>query len=117
MVDQAISEAAAAIDDVKGDTSLLATSGKSAKRSSAVVSKSRLSYNADFASLTPITTTLASLNNLLPSASDTLKFARTEVSKLEETLESTFEKFSMKGEDIFSGVAFYWRLLWTMYFF
>jgi len=61
-------------------------------------------------------TMLRSLCNILPQATDTLKFARTEVSKVASKLDSIFETFGDKGPAIFDSVAHYYSLLWILYF-
>mmetsp|Transcript_123817 Transcript_123817/g.361512 ORF Transcript_123817/g.361512 Transcript_123817/m.361512 type:complete len:1048 (+) Transcript_123817:69-3212(+) len=59
---------------------------------------------------------LKKLVNMLPSATDTLKFARKEVSKLYSNLNSIFRIFENKGAQIFDSISSLWRMLWTIYF-
>mmetsp|Transcript_55318 Transcript_55318/g.118956 ORF Transcript_55318/g.118956 Transcript_55318/m.118956 type:complete len:1010 (+) Transcript_55318:71-3100(+) len=64
-----------------------------------------------------VVSTLTSLDNLLPAAAETLKFARKEVSKAASNMDSIFDVFSVKGPQIFDLVAKLWKILWVLYFF
>lgn len=59
---------------------------------------------------------LRSLANLLPQAVNTLKDARTEVSKLSSGLDSIFDVFGVKGPQIFNTVSKYYMTIWVAYF-
>eukprot|EP00435_Cladocopium_sp_Y103_P018670 s495_g4.t1 len=59
---------------------------------------------------------LRSLANLLPQAVNTLKDARTEVSKLSSGLDSIFDVFGVKGPQIFNTVSKYYMIIWVAYF-
>eukprot|EP00932_Pfiesteria_piscicida_P020792 SRR837773.7598.p1 GENE.SRR837773.7598~~SRR837773.7598.p1 ORF type:complete len:894 (+),score=175.09 SRR837773.7598:220-2682(+) len=61
--------------------------------------------------------TLKSLMNTLPTAVSTLKSARKEVSKLHSNLNSIFEVFETKGPQVFDTVAWYYKAIWSAYFF
>jgi hypothetical protein len=60
---------------------------------------------------------IQSLRNMLPLASKTIIFARTEVSKLAKNLDSIFETFADKGPPIFQSVAGMWNMAFSLYFF
>jgi hypothetical protein len=64
-----------------------------------------------------VTTTLRALNNLLPTATATVKSARLEVSKASKNMDGIFSGFEKKGPAIFNNVAYYYKLIWTAYFF
>ncbi|CAE7884810.1 TY2B-C [Symbiodinium microadriaticum] len=59
---------------------------------------------------------LRTFSNLLPTAVDTLKDARSEVSKLSSNLDSIFSVFEEKGPHIFNTVADLWVTIWVIYF-
>jgi CheY-like chemotaxis protein len=59
---------------------------------------------------------LRSLANLLPTSVEALKAARREVSRLHSQLGNTFATFQARGPAIFDDAAFYWRIIWCVYF-
>jgi Ca2+-binding EF-hand superfamily protein len=59
---------------------------------------------------------MQSLQNLMPLASKTLIFARTEISKLSKNLDSIFNTFADKGPPIFTEVAQMWQMAFTFYY-
>jgi len=59
---------------------------------------------------------LRTLVGVLPSSTDTLKFARQEVSKAGKNLNQVFGLFEKKGPQIFDVVAKFWSLIWVLYF-
>jgi hypothetical protein len=59
---------------------------------------------------------IQSLRNMLPLASKTILFARTEVSKLAKNLDSIFDVFADKGPPIFKSVASMWNMAFTLYY-
>mmetsp|Transcript_127725 Transcript_127725/g.226319 ORF Transcript_127725/g.226319 Transcript_127725/m.226319 type:complete len:1124 (-) Transcript_127725:98-3469(-) len=59
---------------------------------------------------------LSSLQNILPLATENLKYARKEVSRLAKSLDSIFIKLDEKGSGIFDSIASIWRLVWVIYF-
>jgi hypothetical protein len=67
--------------------------------------------------ISTIVSQIQSLRNMLPLASKTIIFARTEVSKLAKNLDSIFETFADKGPPIFQSVAGMWKMAFTLYFF
>lgn len=60
---------------------------------------------------------LRSFSNLLPKATQALKDARKEVSKLSSTLDSVFKGFSTSGTHVFDTIAGLWSTVWILYFF
>jgi hypothetical protein len=67
--------------------------------------------------ISTIVSQIQSLRNMLPLASKTIIFARTEVSKLAKNLDSIFETFADKGPPIFKQVAGMWNMAFQLYFF
>jgi len=63
-----------------------------------------------------LVTVLTMLDTLLPTATSTLKFARTEVSKASASLSSVFEIFEVRGPAIFNMTAQLYALLWILWF-
>jgi len=63
-----------------------------------------------------LVTVLTMLDTLLPTATATLKFARTEVSKASSSLNSVFEIFEIRGPAIFNVTAQLYALLWILWF-
>jgi len=59
---------------------------------------------------------LRTFSNLLPKATQALKDARKEVSKLSSNLESIFTNFSSSGTHIFDTIAGLWTTIWILYF-
>jgi hypothetical protein len=59
---------------------------------------------------------LKSLKHVMPLATKTLTFARTEISKLAKNLDSIFETFADNGPPIFDQVASLWSMVFTLYF-
>lgn len=64
-----------------------------------------------------LVTTLRALTNLLPTATNTLKLARTEVSKAASNMDSVFKLFETKAPAIFEKLAMANKILWTAYYF
>jgi len=64
-----------------------------------------------------MTQLLGSLSNIMPLATQNLKFAREEVSSLAENLDSIFTLFEENGAPIFDGIASLWKIIWMLYFF
>jgi len=60
--------------------------------------------------------TLRSLTNLIPTASNTIKKARTDVSKAASNFRSIFGIFEVKGPKIFEVVASLNSIIWTCYY-
>lgn len=69
------------------------------------------------AAWTSIVNLLRSLTNLLPKATDALKDARTEVTKLASNIDSIFDSFATSGQAIFDKIATLWTIIWLGYFF
>ncbi|CAJ1415318.1 unnamed protein product, partial [Effrenium voratum] len=65
---------------------------------------------------TNIVNLLRTFSNLLPTAVNTLKDARAEVSKLTAGLDSIFSTFEVKGPTIFNEIASIWTMIWVGYF-
>jgi len=63
-----------------------------------------------------ISTLLADLMNLLPSAVSTIKDARSEVCTVAQTMTSIFDVFAVKGPEIFDEVSSIYSTLWIVYF-
>jgi len=63
-----------------------------------------------------ISTLLADLMNLLPSAVSTIKSARSEVCTVAQTMTSIFDVFAVKGPEIFDEVSSLYSTLWIVYF-
>jgi hypothetical protein len=63
-----------------------------------------------------ISTLLADLMNLLPSAVSTIKTARSEVCTVAQTMTSIFDVFAVKGPEIFNEVSSIYSTLWIVYF-
>jgi hypothetical protein len=59
---------------------------------------------------------LTSLQLVLPSVVDNLKFARKEVSAVSKQLDTIFGAFQQKGPPIFNEVAALYSTLWTSYY-
>lgn len=59
---------------------------------------------------------LRSFANLLPKATNALKDARAEVSKLSANLDSVFTNFETAGQDVFDNIASLWTTVWILYF-
>eukprot|EP00930_Biecheleria_cincta_P034768 TRINITY_DN23984_c0_g1_i1.p1 TRINITY_DN23984_c0_g1~~TRINITY_DN23984_c0_g1_i1.p1 ORF type:complete len:1081 (+),score=234.99 TRINITY_DN23984_c0_g1_i1:65-3307(+) len=59
---------------------------------------------------------LRSFSNLLPKATQALKDARVEVSKLSSNLESVFANFASAGTATFDMIAKLWTTIWILYF-
>eukprot|EP00929_Paragymnodinium_shiwhaense_P113864 TRINITY_DN82156_c0_g1_i1.p1 TRINITY_DN82156_c0_g1~~TRINITY_DN82156_c0_g1_i1.p1 ORF type:complete len:1057 (-),score=300.59 TRINITY_DN82156_c0_g1_i1:17-3130(-) len=64
-----------------------------------------------------VVTTLRALTNLVPTATQTLKLARTEVSKAASNMDSVFGVFGDKGPAIFDAISKYYKIAWTIYYF
>merc|ERR1719329_823588 len=63
-----------------------------------------------------VTTLLRQLNSVLPTAIETLKFAKKEVSAVSAQLDNVFENFQQQGPRIFNEIASLNRLAWTAYY-
>merc|ERR1719265_635281 len=63
-----------------------------------------------------ISTLLTTMQSLLPTATSTLKFAKTEVSQFAGFLNSIFDVFSAKGPPLLSMVSSLYKALWSVYF-
>jgi len=61
-------------------------------------------------------TLLTGLQLNLPTVVDDLKFARTEVSAVAETLDTVFSNFKESGPGIFNTISQLYSTLWTAYF-
>lgn len=66
--------------------------------------------------ISQIITLLTGLQLALPTVVDDLKFARTEVSAVAETLDTVFSNFQVSGPPIFDEIASLYSMLWTSYF-
>jgi len=60
--------------------------------------------------------TLATLIDVVPTGTDTMTLARDAVGAAAECLASVFSTFADEGEELFDEIAFYWTLLWSLYF-
>jgi len=63
-----------------------------------------------------VITLLTGLQLMLPAVVDDLKFARTMVSKVGQTLDTIFSNFQESGPPIFEMIASYYGLAWKAYF-
>lgn len=63
-----------------------------------------------------LVTTLRQLNSVLPTAIETLKFARKEVSSVSAQLDNVFDSFQAKGPAIFNEIASLNSMCWTAYY-
>jgi len=124
LVDQALEEAADKLDEHVGEPdAVMLTRNAQGKATLTINTSAVMAMEHDTKTmidedqLQSFVTTLSSLNNLLPQATKTVKFARTQVSKASKNMESIFNQFEAKGPKIFDDVAMGWRLVWTMYFF
>merc|ERR1719223_2536015 len=63
-----------------------------------------------------VTTLLRQLNSVLPTAIETLKFARDEVSAVSAQLDNVFENFQQQGPRIFNEIASLNSMAWTAYY-
>eukprot|EP00930_Biecheleria_cincta_P066997 TRINITY_DN5335_c0_g1_i1.p1 TRINITY_DN5335_c0_g1~~TRINITY_DN5335_c0_g1_i1.p1 ORF type:complete len:1088 (-),score=259.25 TRINITY_DN5335_c0_g1_i1:105-3368(-) len=59
---------------------------------------------------------LRSFSNLLPKATEGLKDARAEVTKLASNIDSVFENFATSGQEMFDKIASIWNMIWMIYF-
>jgi hypothetical protein len=60
--------------------------------------------------------TLATLIDVVPTGTDTMTLARDAVGAAAECLASIFSTFADDGEEVFDEIAFYWTLIWALYF-
>mmetsp|Transcript_32146 Transcript_32146/g.84904 ORF Transcript_32146/g.84904 Transcript_32146/m.84904 type:complete len:1034 (+) Transcript_32146:79-3180(+) len=65
---------------------------------------------------TNIVNMLRSLTNLVPTANMALRQAREPVSSAASQLDSIFVVFEVRGPAIFDTIAYYYSVLWTLYF-
>jgi len=63
-----------------------------------------------------VTTILRQLNSVLPTAIETLKFAKKEVSAVSAQLDNVFDNFQMQGPKIFNEIASLNSMAWTAYY-
>lgn len=63
-----------------------------------------------------IMTLLTDIQLALPTVVDDLKFARTEVSAIAETLDTIFSNFQSSGPPIFEEISSLYSTLWIVYF-
>jgi hypothetical protein len=70
----------------------------------------------DGGQLESFTVLIQALVNLVPTAVDTLKLARSQVSKAANFMNTIFAGLQETGPAIFDSLAYYWSLLWTVYF-
>jgi len=63
-----------------------------------------------------VTTLLRQLNSVLPTAIETLKFARKEVSAVSAQLDNVFANFQLQGPRIFNEIASLNSMAWTAYY-
>jgi len=92
-------------------------SGRKVEAAALQITKSTNTAVIDTAVLDKLVITLRALTNLVPTATNTLKLARTQVSKAAENMDSVFTMFEARGPEIFNNIASYWRLIWSLYFF
>jgi hypothetical protein len=65
---------------------------------------------------TTIQQLLGAMKSILPTVVDDLKFAKTEVSSVSETLKSIFSMLKVKGSPIFDQVSSLYKMVWTAYY-
>merc|ERR1719223_157559 len=63
-----------------------------------------------------VTTVLRQLNSVLPTAIETLKFAKKEVASVSAQLDNVFNNFQMTGPKIFNQIASLNSMAWTAYY-
>lgn len=63
-----------------------------------------------------VVTVLATLSDLLPTATSMLTLARNEVTSAASSLNQIFAVFNVKGPKLFHTIAFYFKVLWIVYF-
>eukprot|EP00418_Pyrodinium_bahamense_P099081 CAMPEP_0179047084 /NCGR_PEP_ID=MMETSP0796-20121207/19017_1 /TAXON_ID=73915 /ORGANISM="Pyrodinium bahamense, Strain pbaha01" /LENGTH=997 /DNA_ID=CAMNT_0020743523 /DNA_START=81 /DNA_END=3074 /DNA_ORIENTATION=+ len=106
---------------VSGISNALPTAGETGEaslldiRSTSGVKLERLDFDLSGAWET-LVTTMGTLNSIIPVAIECLKDARTEVSKAASNMVSIFGIFEEKGPETFNLIAFFWKMLWVLYF-
>jgi len=76
----------------------------------------QISQPAGGGSFDAMTTTLHSLQSVLPPVLSNLKFAKEEVSRLSSTLDSVFDVFKHSGLPVFNKISSLYKKIWIAYF-